>query len=147
MTTATKSGKKKSEPKENWYVVPDIELRVHESWVNLIVYTAMNLPFGDLEIEINNGQPTKRLKEKPNIRFDKQVSRSAKNGTWYYIESLDVHIHEYWINLIRWCQDYFTSGKLEIRLVVGCPTELISASQKVYFNRPETIPLGVPLEF
>ena len=132
---------------ERWYIVPEIEVRVHESWINLIKYCQENIPYGDLKIEVNNGQPSRRLKETPSIRFDKQPSTPVKNGVYYLIQSLDMRIHEHWINLINWVQRYFQSGMLEFRLVGGQPTELLSGKQRVDFSKPETIPSGMPLEF
>ena len=132
---------------EQWYVVPEIEVRVHESWVNLVTYCRDNLQHGDLRIKIANAQPTKRLKETPVIRFDRKTPKSITDGMWYVIPSLDVRVHEYWINLIQWCQSSFVSGELEIRLVGGQPIELISAKQDVRFDKPETIPNGIPLNF
>ena len=131
---------------EFWYVVPEIEVRVHESWINLIKWCQENLPYGELKIQIANSQPTKRLKEIPSIRFDKQAPVKS-NGTWYLIPSLDIRVHEYWINLIQWCQNYFIKGKIDFRLVNALPTELIAAKQEFRFDKPDTIPLGVPLEF
>jgi len=135
-----------SKAEDKWYIVPELEVRVHESWVTLIQYCQQSLPFGDIKIEISNAQPGKRLKETPNIRFDKQPS-AMKDGVWYTISSLDVRVHEYWINLIQWCQNYFAAGTLEFRLVNAQPTELLGVHQRVYFSKPETIPTGTPLDF
>jgi len=62
-------------PKTNddrWYLVPELEVRVHESWINLVQYCRDQMPFGDIKIRIVNGQPTQLLEQKPSIRFDKQ---------------------------------------------------------------------------
>ena len=131
---------------ETWYIVPELEIRVHMSWINLSQYCQVNFPFGDLWVRISNGLPTKRLKEIPNIRVDKQSS-TVRNGSWYYIQSLEVRVHEYWINLIHWSQTYFMSGDLGFKIVMGQPTELLSCNQKVDFSKPETIPPGIPLNF
>lgn len=131
---------------EKWYLVPEIEVRVHESWINLVQYCQENIPFGDLTIKVANGQPTKRLKEVPSIRFDKQAAL-MKDGKWYVIPSIDVRVHEYWINMVQWCQNYFISGTLSFRLVGGQPTDLLKAEQEVNFSRPKTIPNGIPLNF
>ena len=128
-----------------WYVVPEIEVRVHESWVRLIQYCQENLPYGELKIQLSNAMPTKRVKETPSIRFDKQKSKTK--GKSYVISSIDVHIHEYWINLIQWCQNYLQKGEIEFKIVNACPTDLISAKQEVRFDKQETIPSGLPLEF
>jgi hypothetical protein len=130
---------------EVWYVVPEIEVRVHESWIRLIQYCQANLPYGELKIQLSNAIPTKRVKEIPNIRFDKQTSK--QEGTSYIIPSLDVHVHEYWVNLIQWCQSYFTKGEIEFKLVNSCPADLISAKQDMRFDKLDTIPAGIPLNF
>ena len=131
---------------EKWYVVPEIEVRVHESWVTLITYCQDNFPYGELKVKINNAQPGKRIKETPVIRFDKKTSKIS-DGRSYIIPSLDVRVHEYWINLIQWCQNCFVAGDLEFTLVGGQPIELMGAHQSVRFDKPETIPNGVPLNF
>lgn len=130
---------------EIWYVVPEIEVRVHESWIKLIQYCQENLPYGTIRIQISNAMPTKRIKETPNIRFDKQKSRSE--GKSYLISSIDVHVHEYWINLIQWCQNYFAKGEIEFKLISACPADLISVKQEIRFDKSDTIPDGIPLEF
>ena len=130
---------------ELWYVVPELEVRVHQSWVALVKYCQDSLPHGTLRVKIANAQPAKRLKETPSIRFDKQPQ--PIKGIQYVIPSLDIRIHEYWINLIQWCQNYFVSGEIEFKLVSGQPTELIGAHQNVRFDKPETIPTGIPLDF
>ena len=132
---------------EIWYVVPEIEVRIHESWVHLIQYCQDSLPYGELRIELSNAQPTKKIKETPSIRFDKQFSGRGDNGTVYVIASLNVRVHENWINLIQWCQNYFTKGKLTFKLHNSTPTDLLSAEQEVRFDKPDTIPPGMPLNF
>jgi len=131
---------------EKWYIVPELEIRVHEAWINLVQYCQDNLQYGDLKIEISNALPGKRLDEIPKIRFDKP-SPSEVKGTWYIISSLNVRVHESWVNLIQWCQNYFQSGSIKFRLVAGQPTELLGASQKVNFGKSETLPIGLPLRF
>ena len=131
-----------------WYVVPEIEVRIHESWIRLIKYCQESLPYGDLKIKVANAQPIRRLKETPRIVFFKQPKVAPTNGALVYIiPSLDFRVHEYWVNLIRWCQDYFNSGELEFKVVAGQPWELISAKQEVRFDKPDTLPNAVPLEF
>ena len=132
---------------EQWYIVPELEVRIHQSWVDMINYCKDNLPYGDIKIQIANAMPTKRLKETPKIRFDKQSSVKIKTGQWYLIPSTGEHIHEYWINLIQWCQNYFVKGVIEFRLIGGQPTELLAAKQDIRFDKPETIPAGEPLVF
>lgn len=128
-----------------WYIVPEIEVRVHESWIRLIQYCQESLPYGELKIQVANAIPTKKIKETPNIRFDKQISKI--NGTSYLISSIDVHVHEHWINMIQWCQNYFTKGEMEFKLVNACPTDLVSVKQDIRFDKSETIPNGLPMNF
>ena len=130
---------------EQWYVVPEIEVKVHESWTTLIQYCQTHIPFGTIKVEIKNAQPVKRLKEIPDIRFDKP--KPPKVNNYYLIQSLDLRISENWINLIQWCQNYFQSGDIEFRLVDSHPIDLVGARQKVRFDKPETIPAGTPLDF
>ena len=128
-----------------WYVVPEIEVKVHQSWVNLIIYCQHSISYGTIRIRIRDAQPIARLKEIPDIRFDKPEYK--EQGKYYLIQSLDLRVSEYWINLIQWCQDYFQSGDIEFKLIGSQPTELLGASQKVRFDKPETIPTGIPLDF
>lgn len=132
---------------EQWYIVPELEVRVHQSWVELIKYCKDTLPYGDIRLQISNALPTKRLKETPSIRFDKPVVSKNHNGKIYVIPSTGDRIHEYWINLIQWCQNYFNKGIIELRIVSSMPTDLISAKQDVRFDKPETIPVGEPMNF
>jgi hypothetical protein len=131
---------------DKWYVVPELEVRIHETWITLIDYCNNELPYGDLKIQLANALPTKRLKATPKIRFDKPVLKSQK-GTWYIIPSTGERVHEYWINFIQWCQNYFTKGTVTIRLVAAQPTELLSAEQDIRFDKPDTIPNGPPITF
>ncbi len=131
---------------ENFYIVPEIEVKIHGSWIDLIQYCQKTLSYGDLKIQISNTIPTKRIREVPNIRFDKQQT-NMKSGVTYYIKSIDVHVNECWVYLVQWCQSYFVTGILEFRLVGAVPTELLSADQKVDFSKPQTIPPGIPLKF
>jgi len=130
---------------DQWYVVPELEVRIHQSWVTLIRYCQETLPYGDLRVQIANALPTKKLKESPKIRFDKR--NKANNSMCYVIPSTGDRIHESWINLIQWCQNYFMSGTIEFRLVNSQPTDLLNAQQSVRFDKPETIPDGSPLNF
>ena len=132
---------------EIWYVVPEIEVRVHESWINLIRYCQESLPYGFLRLEVINAQPTKKLKEIPSIRFDKPSLARGDNGKTYLISSLNMHIDESWINLVQWCQNYFTKGKIGFKVHGGCPTDLVEAQQDIRFDKPDTIPPGLPLCF
>ena len=63
-----------SKTEEKWYLVPDIEIRIHESWINLVRYCQEQIPFGDIKIRIVNGQPTELLESRPRVRFDKAPS-------------------------------------------------------------------------
>ena len=135
----------KSESEEVTYLVPEIDLTVTQAWITLISYCQENLPYGDLFIEVNNGQPGKRVKEVPSVRFDKPAPMQ-KEGQVYLIQSLSMQIPKPWIDLIQWCQEYFVSGTMGFRIVNSSPTELLQAKQKVNFSKPETIPGGIPLE-
>lgn len=66
------------EKEEKWYVVPELEVRVHESWINLVNWCQTQMPYGDIEIRIVNGQPTERLSYHPKVRFDKKGSIPAQ---------------------------------------------------------------------
>ena len=59
---------------EKWYLVPDVEIRVHESWIRLIRFCQTSLPNGQICFKINNSQPGKLVWEytKRDIRFDKE---------------------------------------------------------------------------
>jgi len=56
--------------------MPQIEIRVSESWIRLIRFTQLNIPHGQLCIRISNSQPTELIPEhtKRRIRFDKEES-------------------------------------------------------------------------
>ena len=128
------------------YLVPEVNVTVTQAWINHIRYCQDNLPYGDIYLEINNGQPGKKIKEIPSIRFDKQHS-VIKGEMGYIIQSLDMRIPKSWIDMILWVQEHFASGKIGYRLVSAQPTELLMAKQNVNFSRPETIPCGLPLNF
>ncbi len=131
---------------EIWYVVPEVEVRIHSSWINLIQYCKDNIPYGSIRIQVSNSQPTKRSNETPSIRFDK-ITPGKVEGNWYLIPSIGVYVHECWVNLVQWCQNYFPKGELEIKLVNGQPIDLLSAKQEIRFDKKETIPEGTPLNF
>ena len=59
---------------EKWYLVPDIEIRIPESWINVVRYCQEQIPFGDIKIRIVNGAPTELLESKPKIRFDQELT-------------------------------------------------------------------------
>lgn len=127
------------------YLVPEVDATVSQAWVNLIQYCQENLPYGDLYIEINNGQPGKKVKEIPSIRFDHQPV--VKEGITYIIQSLDMRVPKSWIDMILWVQVFFISGRLGFRIISAQPTELLLAKSNVNFSKPETIPSGMPLNF
>jgi len=80
------------------------------------------------------------------IRFDRS-NKPTKAGWLEIIGMEGAYIHQHWINMIQWIQTHFVSGDLEIKFVNGLPTNLEGAKQKVYFNKAETIPKGMPLDF
>jgi len=133
-----------TKPEEETYLVPELELIISKAWVNLISYCQASFPFGDMFIEISNGQPGKKVKEVPSVRFD--AATTPKPSQTYLLQSLNLRIAKAWIDMIQWCQEYFTCGSLGFRLVGASPTELLQAKQKVNFSKPETIPAGIPLE-
>lgn len=57
---------------EKVYIVPELEIRISESWVNLIHWCQTSFPHGDIKIKIVNGLPTELLEQHAKIRFDKQ---------------------------------------------------------------------------
>ena len=59
---------------ERYYMVPELEIRVHESWINLVRWCQEQMPFGDIKVRIVNGQPTELLEKIPRVRFDKQTT-------------------------------------------------------------------------
>ena len=59
---------------EKVYLIPELEIRVHESWINLVSWCQTNAPYADIELRIVNGQPTELITCKPKVRFDKQAS-------------------------------------------------------------------------
>jgi hypothetical protein len=128
------------------YLVPEINVTITQAWVALISYCQDSFPYGDLFLEISNGQPGKKTKEVPSIRFDKPTSH-PKDGLTYLIPSLEMRIPKSWIDMIQWCQQNLTSGKIGFRVVNAQPTELLQVSQLVNFSKPETIPCGIPLNF
>lgn len=132
---------------EETYLVPEINLTITQAWVALIAYCQDIMPYGDLFIEVNNAQPGKKVKEVPSVRFDKPTPSLSKRERTYLIQSLSMRIPEPWIDLIRWCQEYFVSGKLGFRLINAIPTDLLQAKQNMNFSKPETIPSGIPLDF
>ncbi len=56
---------------EKLYLVPELEIRISQSWINLISYCQEKFPYGDLTVRIVNAQPTDLLESRPRVRFDK----------------------------------------------------------------------------
>ena len=56
---------------DKYYVVPELEVRVHESWINLVRYCQTQIPYGDIKIRIVDGRPTELLEERQKVRFDR----------------------------------------------------------------------------
>ena len=63
---------------EKVYLIPELDVRITEPWVNLINWCQTNAPYADIEVRLVNGQPTELIQCKPKIRFDKQ--KSLPNG-------------------------------------------------------------------
>jgi hypothetical protein len=62
---------------ERVFVVPELQVRVNESWVRLVRWCQVSFPHGDLKIRIVNAQPTELLEERRRIRFDKEDTLSS----------------------------------------------------------------------
>ena len=58
--------------KTEGYLIPEIEIRVSESWIRLIRFCQVELPHGDLKVRIVNAQPTELLEAKRKVRFDRE---------------------------------------------------------------------------
>ena len=63
----------KPKTEEKWYLVPEIEVRIPESWINVVRYCQEQLPFGDIKIRIVNGAPTELLESRARVRFDRST--------------------------------------------------------------------------
>ena len=48
-----------------------ITAHVSESWLRLICYCAMYLPYGEIKVKIIAGKPTEMLDQRRGIRFDR----------------------------------------------------------------------------
>lgn len=57
---------------EKVWVVPDLEVRVNESWVRLVRFCQTQLTHGTIKIRIVHAQPTELIEAKRSIRFDKE---------------------------------------------------------------------------
>ena len=64
----------------------------------------------------------------------------------YLIPELNVKISEPWVNLISWCQTTCPHGTIELKIVNGLPTDLISWKPKIMFDKPSSIPSEPPLK-
>ena len=55
-------------------LVPEVEVRISESWISLINWCKNNIPNGQVCFLINNGEPGKLVNKytEANIRFDKK---------------------------------------------------------------------------
>ena len=56
--------KTKTKPQDRTWLVPDLEVRVNESWIRLVRYCQTQLPFGEIRIKIVNAEPTKLIDSK-----------------------------------------------------------------------------------
>jgi len=52
--------------------LPEIEVRVSPAWIRFIQYCKVEAPHAEVKIQIANGQPTKLIDIKKNIRFDRE---------------------------------------------------------------------------
>ena len=55
---------------EKFYIVPELEVRISESWVRLVRWCQTSFRDGELRIKVINAQPTDLLDMKRKIRFD-----------------------------------------------------------------------------
>lgn len=60
--------------KNDDYLIPELEIRISQSWVRLVRFCQVEFPHGDLKVRIVNGQPTELVEAKRKIRFDKEQS-------------------------------------------------------------------------
>jgi len=72
MTTETKQSKRE-------ILVPEVEVRISESWINFIQWSKNNIPNGQICFTIANGEPVKLITKytETNIRFDKRPAKST----------------------------------------------------------------------
>mgnify|MGYP001572494347 CR=1 FL=1 len=65
----------KSEP----VLLPEIEVRVSESWINFIQWCKINVPHGQVCFKINNGEPGDLVNDytKVRINFSKKGMQSS----------------------------------------------------------------------
>ena len=59
---------------DRMWLVPELEIRISESWIRLIRYCQTSLPNGQLCFKVNNAEPGRLVSEhtKRDIRFDKE---------------------------------------------------------------------------
>ena len=58
---------------DRMWLVPELEIRISESWIRLIRYCQTSLPNGQLCFKVGNAEPGRLVWEhtKKDIRFDK----------------------------------------------------------------------------
>jgi len=58
---------------ENPVAMDTREVVVSPSWIRFIRFCKTKVPNGDIKIKIVNGEPTRLLEKKEDIRFDKEI--------------------------------------------------------------------------
>jgi len=62
------------------WVVPELEVRVSESWIRFVRWCQTEMPYGRVTVQIVNAQPTRMVDHKPDVRFDKEQPVFVVNG-------------------------------------------------------------------
>ena len=74
MATETKQIKKE-------VLVPEVEVRISESWINFIQWCRVNIPHGQVCVELNNGEPGNLIHDhtKVKVNFSKKSTNAPLN--------------------------------------------------------------------
>ena len=62
----------KTKQQDRVWFVPQLEVRISESWVRMVRRCQTEFPDGVMRLTIANAEPKSVLDWKPNIRFDKE---------------------------------------------------------------------------
>lgn len=52
------------------FLVPEIEVRISESWINLIQWCKLNIPHGQVCVELNNGEPGNLIHDHTKVKIN-----------------------------------------------------------------------------
>jgi len=63
MTVATRS-------KKNEVLVPEIDVRISESWINFIQWCKCNIPHGQVCVELNGGEPGNLIHDHTKVKIN-----------------------------------------------------------------------------